>query len=110
VGGSDDNHRCRGDGIGETATLGRGAKVKLECWVYEKEAKDDSPWKRWVVFPFPPFPGMKVASFTVKKVLVCQGDLDGEGHTYVLFKPVETGDAVLISGGWSKTLEGGVVG
>lgn len=56
---------------------------------------------RDVTFPCFPYPGLHVGAHQVARVLVCQGDLDGEGDIEVEFKRWPDGDEGLLRGlGW----------
>lgn len=69
------------------------------------ELSDGTVLKRKIVFPDGcfPYPGMGVGSHTVKKVNVCQGDLDGSGQVIVEFKRKDASDRVTFDRqGWKK--------
>lgn len=74
--------------------------MRLKCFK-EDPHNGGGCWTREVTFPFPPFPGMMVGWHTVLEVLVCQGNLDGEGETQVRLDDAEiNSEEMLKSQGW----------
>ncbi len=69
------------------------------CIIEDK--KSGGVWRRKIVFPCPPTIGMEVGSLgKVRRVIVCQGDLDGGGEAEIHFAPNCLARDILESHGW----------
>jgi hypothetical protein len=78
-------------------------EIVLTCF---KQSYDrQGLWRRKIVFPCFPFPGLEVGSHKVVTVSVCQGDLDGEGEIQVhLDDAVKNEEAILEGHGWRRVV------
>lgn len=71
------------------------------CVVPDNRTKGGTFWRREVVFPCFPYPGLVVGSLgRVKEVHACQGDLDGGGSVEVHFAPNCLHPDILETHGW----------